>query len=69
MHDSRFQIAVVGLLQVLAVVVGFFALGILMKMNGYPDEVSIRWRPLARGLREYGAYLLLVPLLSPAFPR
>jgi hypothetical protein len=40
----------------------FIALGISMKMEGYPDHVNpfIRWRPVALFLREHGLALLLL---------
>lgn len=62
MDDEKPKVAIAGLLQVVAVVVGFLALGVVMKFNGYPDETVIRWNPLARGLREYGVWFLLVPV-------
>lgn len=62
MDRTRTLIAVSGLLQILFMVIGFCALGIVMKMNGYPDEFMIRWTPLARGLREYGVYVLVIPV-------
>jgi hypothetical protein len=63
MDDEKPQVAIAGLLQVFAVVVGFFVLGVVMKFNGYPNEAFIRWNPLARGLREYGVWLLLIPVV------
>ena len=60
--ESR-SIMWVGVAQILAVVFGFVALGIVMKYNGWPDETPQTFRPLARGLRENGAWLLAVPLL------
>ena len=62
MNDDKPQVAIAGLLQVFAVVVGFLALGVVMKFNGYPDETFVRWNPLARSLRQYGVCLLLVPV-------
>ncbi|HCS53451.1 hypothetical protein [Rubinisphaera sp.] len=62
MECNRLLFAISGLLQVLAVVLGFVALGIVMKMNGYPDESLIRWNPAARTLREHGVWLLAVPV-------
>jgi uncharacterized membrane protein len=55
---------ILALLQTLLVIVGFFALGVVLKMSGYPDTMlAVRWNPLAVFLREHGAWLLLVPVL------
>lgn len=62
MESSQKHVMVLGLLQVLAVVAGFCALAAVMKIHGYPEESFIRWRPLPRGLREHGQWLLLLPL-------
>ena len=46
------NITILGLIQMLLVILGFFGLGIVMKMNGYPSEdFGIRWNPLALLLR------------------
>ena len=55
--------AIVALLQTLLVIIGFFALGAVLKMPGYRDAVAVRWNPLAVFLREHGGWLLLVPVL------
>jgi hypothetical protein len=58
------NITIFALAQTLFVVLGFFGLGIVMKMNGYPSEdFGIRWNPLALFLRRHGMILLLVPLV------
>lgn len=57
-------IAILGLTQVIVVILGFFGLGIVMKMNGYPHgDYGIRWSSLALFLRQQGLYLLLTPLI------
>jgi hypothetical protein len=63
MESTRSFLALAGLIQIVAIVLGFAALGIVMKFNGYPQEDFFRWTPLARGLRENGLYLFLVPVL------
>ncbi len=62
MDRNRQLFAISGLLQVLAVVLGFVALGIVMKFDGYPDETFVRWNPLARMLREYGGWFFAAPI-------
>lgn len=58
-------ITILGLVQMLMVVLGFFGLGIVMKINGYPHEedYGIRWNPLALFLRRHGLMLLFVPVV------
>ena len=56
-------ITILALLQTLLVIVGFFALGAVLKMSGYPDALAVRWNPLALFLREHGAWLLVLPAL------
>lgn len=57
-------VSILGLLQVVCVVLGFFALGLILKLQGYNDQNPlVRWSRLAVFLREYGAVLLLLPLL------
>src|SRR4051812_20600713 len=52
------------LLQVLLVVVGYFALGIVLKMSGYPNnEGWVHWNPWAVLLREHGGWLICLPVL------
>ena len=48
------------------VVLGFIAVGIMLKVNGYPHgELAdfVRWNPLAVFLRKDGMYLLWVPVV------
>jgi hypothetical protein len=54
---------ILSLVQTLLVILGFFALGAVLKMSGYPDQLGVRWNPLAVFLREHGAWLLLLPVL------
>src|SRR5579859_6587850 len=54
-------------LQASLVITGFFALGIVLKMSGYPDAPALRWNPLAVFLREHGLWLLLAPALWVTF--
>jgi hypothetical protein len=62
------NITILGLIQMLLVILGFFGLGIVMKMNGYPSEdFGIRWNPLALLLRRHGLILLLVPVAWTIF--
>lgn len=62
------NITILGLVQLLLVILGFFGLGIVMKMNGYPHEdFGIRWNPLALLLRRHGLILLLVPVCWTIF--
>jgi hypothetical protein len=61
-------ITILGLVQLLLVILGFFGLGIVMKVNGYPGEdYGIRWNPLALLLRRHGLILLLVPVIWTIF--
>jgi hypothetical protein len=57
------QTTVLGLIQLLLVVSGFFGLGIVMKINGYPESMGIRWISLALFLRLHGLFFLLIPVL------
>jgi hypothetical protein len=57
------SIAIVGLIMLLLMVLRYVALGIVMKVNGYPNENMIRWTPLALNLRQYGHWFLVLPLL------
>ena len=60
-------ITILGIVQLLMVILGFFGLGIVMKMNGYhsnqSDDFGIRWNPVALMLRRHGLVLLLVPVI------
>ena len=62
MNDDMRGIAFIAGVQILLVVLGWCALGIVLKVAGYPDgEPFIRWTPLAVWLREHGFLFLLVP--------
>ena len=51
------------LAQFFSVVFGFVVLGIVLKLNGYPQEYfGIRWTPFAVLMRERGLWLMLAPL-------
>jgi hypothetical protein len=60
-----------GLTQALAVILGFFGLGIILRHYGYPDEPPqgissfgvYHWTYLALFLRQQGLILLLLPLI------
>ncbi len=54
---------ILALLQTLVIVVGFLALGAVLKMAGYPATIAVRWNPLAVFLREHGMAFLLLPVL------
>jgi len=51
------------LTQALLVVLGFFALGIVLKASGYPTYIGVRWNHLAVFLRHRGMWFLLLPIL------
>ena len=63
-------ITILGLTQVVAVVLGFFALAIVLRRYGYPGEpakvgsnfFTYHWSTLTLFLRHYGFIFLLVPL-------
>jgi hypothetical protein len=58
------NIAILGLIQMLLVILGFFGLGIVLKIAGYPNgDFSVHWNPLALLLRRHGLFLLLVPVI------
>ena len=57
----------VAAIQTAVIVLGFLALGIVLKFCGYPDGFGVRWNPLAVFLRERGMWLLALPLLWTLF--
>jgi hypothetical protein len=63
----RQMTVLLALVQTLLVVLGFFALGIVLKASGYPDFPAVRWNPLAVVLREHGFWLLILPFLWVLF--
>lgn len=54
---------ILALLQTLLIIIGYFALGAVLKLNGYPDTSIVRWNPLAVFLREHGVWLMFLPVL------
>lgn len=60
-------ITFLALLQTMLIVAGFCALGIVLKISGYPAVEHVRWNPLAVALREHGMWLLLLPVLWVVF--
>jgi hypothetical protein len=61
-------ITILGLVQTLLIVIGFFGLGIVMKINGYPhDGFGVSWSPIALFLRREGLCLLLIPAVWTIF--
>jgi hypothetical protein len=70
---SRF-ISIVAILQLMLVMMGFFALGAVLKASGYPDDPGfpaslsrVVWSPLALILRHDGLFLLFVPIAWTVF--
>ncbi len=55
--------AILALVQMLLVILGFFALAIVLKASGYPDYTGVRWSHLAVFLRRHGMWLLVLPIL------
>ena len=53
----------VGLFQVLTVIVGMLTVRIILKMSGYPDDITLKWNPGSIFLRNSGIVLLLFPIL------
>lgn len=57
------MVTVLGLLQIACVILGYVALGIVLKIWGYPNNPMVHWAPLAEFLRTDGGWLLLIPLV------
>ena len=56
--------ALIGLLQVSAVILGTLSVGIIMKINGYPSEdPTIKWSPFSIWLRSYGLVFMIIPII------
>lgn len=55
------------LLQLLLIFLGYVALGIVLKLCGYPHDPTVRWTTLAVALREHGLWLMLLPFLWARF--
>lgn len=60
MHQAT---AIVAILQISVTVIGFLAVGIVLKLFGYPDATVLEWSPMAVFLREYGLAFLAFPLV------
>ncbi|MEI6535766.1 MAG: hypothetical protein WCN98_10530 [Verrucomicrobiaceae bacterium] len=55
---------IIALVQTLVVILGFVAVGVVLKASGYPDNpMWVRWNPTAVFLRHYGGWLLFVPII------
>ena len=68
------NISIVALMQLMLVMLGYFALGIVLKAGGYPHDPSfaaslsrVVWSPLALFLRNYGLALLFIPIVWTVF--
>lgn len=64
------NITILAFIQLLLVILGFFGLGIVLKVSGYPHDPPfmaslgrVVWSPLALLLRHYGLVLLFVPVV------
>lgn len=63
-HKMPRSLTFLGIFQLACLLIGFLALGIVLKMCGYPEEHPvIRWSPFAILLRSYGLWLILLPAL------
>ena len=58
---------VLALVQTLLVILGYFTVGIVLKMSGYPSVTVLHWNPLAVFLREHGLWFLLLPVVWSIF--
>jgi len=54
-------VVVIVVVQASCVLLGFFALGFMLKMYGYPDNEAVRWHADAVFLRSYGGWGILMP--------
>jgi hypothetical protein len=63
---SARPITKLALVQSSLVILSFFGLGALLKIQGYP-QADVRWNPLTVFLRERGMWLLLLPTLWVLF--
>ena len=50
------------LAQFLVVVIAFVAVGVVLKISGYPSSDFVRWNGVAVAFREHGPWLLLFPV-------
>lgn len=59
---------IIALSQTLVIILGFVAVGVVLKASGYPENpMRLRWNPLALFLRHYGLLLLVVPVIWTYF--
>lgn len=64
MMDEHREIVVITVLQVMVVIVGWFATGIHLKWNGYPDiPAGLVITKHALWIREHGLVLLWLPVV------
>jgi hypothetical protein len=56
-------ITILGVLQAFFVVTGYLALGLAMKVNGYPHKTDGEQWGGALFLRSYGMFLILLPII------
>ncbi len=68
------NVTILALIQLLLVILGFFALGIVLKISGFPNDPPfpgglgvVVWSPVALLLRRYGLVLLFVPAIWTTF--
>ena len=68
------NVSILALIQLLAVILGFFGLSIVLKAGGYPHDPPfpgglgrVVWSPVALFLRRYGLVLLFVPTVWTIF--
>ena len=55
------------LVQVLVGVLGFVGLAAVLKLSGYPQEMYVRWNPVAIFLRQHPLLPLILPLVWTVF--
>lgn len=61
-------ITILGLIQTILIIIGFFGLGIVMKIDGYQHPVfGVNWSPLTLFLRRDGLCLLIAPAIWTIF--
>jgi hypothetical protein len=56
-------IALLGLVQVLLIVLGWAAVTVVLRFHGFPDNPTVRWNPLSVWLREWGWLFLVLVVL------
>jgi hypothetical protein len=65
--EARRTISLVGLIMLLLTVLEYVALGIVLKMEGYPSNQFVRWTSLAVTLCQHGHWFLAAPLIWTAY--